>query len=219
MEGHAQSVEDNLIESLSFKLRPGASYVTNRRGVTFWPMGGNQYSPTGVKVVKISLNADQWLDPATVKLFFDFQNTAAAGAENKLKPISPNPWIYFRRLRVLCGGQVVEDIDYYNRCHEMFHSLKPAERILNDGIEGFGLNTGSTDDYSKLTVTDSDTLAPQATRTLAFTPFAGILRQEKFIPLKFAPLQFEFDVVSSGAEVCDIDTGSNESSSFQLTNV
>ena len=55
MEGHAQSVEDNLIESLSVKLRPGASYVTNRRSVTFWPQGGNSYSPTGVKVIKVAL--------------------------------------------------------------------------------------------------------------------------------------------------------------------
>ena len=31
MESHAQSVEDDLIDSLSFKLRPGASYVTDRK--------------------------------------------------------------------------------------------------------------------------------------------------------------------------------------------
>ena len=69
MEGHAQSVEDNLIESLSFKLRHGAPYVTNRRSVTFWPQGANSYSPTGVKVIKVALNSDQWIDPSTVKLF------------------------------------------------------------------------------------------------------------------------------------------------------
>ena len=37
MESHAQSVEDYLIEGLSFKLSPGASYVTNRRSVGFFP--------------------------------------------------------------------------------------------------------------------------------------------------------------------------------------
>ena len=39
MESHAQSVEDNLIDSLSFKLRPGASYVTDRRSVSFFHTG------------------------------------------------------------------------------------------------------------------------------------------------------------------------------------
>ena len=43
MESHAQSVEDYLIEVLSFKLSPGASYVTNRRSVSFFPTGGNAY--------------------------------------------------------------------------------------------------------------------------------------------------------------------------------
>ena len=37
MESHVQSVEDNLIDSLSFKLKPGASYVTDRRSVSFFP--------------------------------------------------------------------------------------------------------------------------------------------------------------------------------------
>ena len=70
MESHAQSVDDHLIDSLSFKLKPGASYVTDRRSVTYFPQGGNQYSPTGVKVMKILLTGDQWLDPSTTKLQF-----------------------------------------------------------------------------------------------------------------------------------------------------
>ena len=37
MEAHAHSVEYNLIESLSFKLRPGASYVTDRKSVSYFP--------------------------------------------------------------------------------------------------------------------------------------------------------------------------------------
>jgi hypothetical protein len=37
MESHAQAVEDYLIDGLSFKLAPGASYVTNRRSVGFFP--------------------------------------------------------------------------------------------------------------------------------------------------------------------------------------
>ena len=36
MESHAQAVEDYLIDGLSFKLAPGASYVTNRRSVSFF---------------------------------------------------------------------------------------------------------------------------------------------------------------------------------------
>ena len=64
MESHVNATEDFLIDGLSFKMGPSASYVTQRRSVTFYPQGGNQYSPTGVKVIKISLTGDQWLEPS-----------------------------------------------------------------------------------------------------------------------------------------------------------
>jgi hypothetical protein len=44
MEHHAASIEDALIGPLSFKLKEGASYVLNRRNVSYFPQGGNSYS-------------------------------------------------------------------------------------------------------------------------------------------------------------------------------
>ena len=125
MEAHAQSVEDNLIDSLSFKLRPGASYVTDRRSVTYFPQGENSYSPVGVKVIKMMLTGDSWMDPSTVKLFMNARNKAA-------QPTTPHvlgAWGMFRRLRILCGGQLVEDIDNYGRLHEQFHMMKPSKNV------------------------------------------------------------------------------------------
>ena len=107
MESHAQSVEDNLIDSLSFKLKPGASYVTDRRSVTYFPQGGNSYSSTGVKVIKILLTGDQWLDPSTVKIQFRFTNDHSTDA---LVPFTVGAHGFFRRFRLICGGQIVEDV-------------------------------------------------------------------------------------------------------------
>ena len=73
MESHAQSVEDNLIDSLSFKLRPGASYVTDRKSSTFFSQG-NQFSPARIKVIKMMLNGSDWMDPSTVTLFMNVAN-------------------------------------------------------------------------------------------------------------------------------------------------
>ena len=71
VEGHANSTDDYLIDGLSFKLAKGASYVTNRRSVSFFPSGSNEYVPsTGTKVIKIRLNGTDWLDPSTVKVMF-----------------------------------------------------------------------------------------------------------------------------------------------------
>ena len=74
MESHAQATEDYLIDGLSFKLAPGASYVTNRRSVTFYPQGGNSYTPAGVKVIRIGLTGEGWLDPSTLRVMFDLNN-------------------------------------------------------------------------------------------------------------------------------------------------
>ena len=68
MEDHVQSVDDALIGGLSHKLKPGASYVTNRRSVSYCASGGNTYSPNGVKVMKSNLAGDQWLDPSTFRV-------------------------------------------------------------------------------------------------------------------------------------------------------
>ena len=117
LEATTNAIEDYLIDSISFKLQPGASYVTDRRSVSYFPSGSNIYRPVaGTKVIKITLTGDQWLDPSTVQLQFDLEN------ENTTQPLYllGGPHTCFRRLRVLCGGTVVEDIDQYNRIHEMF---------------------------------------------------------------------------------------------------
>ena len=87
LESHAQSVEDTLVDSLSFKLHHGASYATDRKSVSYFPLGGNSYAPQGVKVIKISVNGDAWLDPSTVKIFYDIQNTTGLSTNSNLRPM------------------------------------------------------------------------------------------------------------------------------------
>ena len=211
MEGVAQSVEDNLIDSLNFKLTPGASYATDRKSVSFFSQGGNFYSPNGVKVIKIMLTGDSWLDPSTCKLFSDVTNTAPTTIDgtvtvesNKLKPAVTGPWGFFRRLRVIVGGQVVEDIDHYGRLHEMFHTTKSTNRRLNDSVEGFD---------------KTDILAPDSTRTVCFSPMSGLLSQKKFLPIRYAPLSLELELVSNGSDAVDTTGVNNKSTDFRLENV
>ena len=90
LESHAQSVEDVLVDSLSFKLNHGASYVTERKSVSYFSSGGNSYAPNGVKVIKISVIGDSWLEPSTVNLFFDITNKASTAVG--LKTLVNGPW-------------------------------------------------------------------------------------------------------------------------------
>ena len=128
MEHHAQSVDDALIGGLSYKLKAGASYIINRRSVSYFAQGGNQYSPNGVKLMKFNLTGDQWLDPSTFRVMFQLSNTGNIGAAEgtaakTLEPLSWNPAVFFRRASIICGGVVVEDIDNFSRLSLMLTAL------------------------------------------------------------------------------------------------
>ena len=94
MEHHAQSIDDAPIGGLSCKLKPGASYVTNRRSVSYFASGGNTYSPNGVKVKKFNLTGDQWLDPRTFRVASQLNNHNGNNANDfpiMVQPLSCNP--------------------------------------------------------------------------------------------------------------------------------
>ena len=68
-------------------------------------------------------SSDGWLDLSTVKLFMNVTNKSAAN----IRPLVAGPWGMFSRLRVLCSGAIIEDIDLYGRLHEQFHMMMPSE--------------------------------------------------------------------------------------------
>eukprot|EP00746_Dinoflagellata_sp_MGD_P157894 gnl/MRDRNA2_/MRDRNA2_86341_c0_seq1.p1 gnl/MRDRNA2_/MRDRNA2_86341_c0~~gnl/MRDRNA2_/MRDRNA2_86341_c0_seq1.p1 ORF type:complete len:456 (+),score=38.28 gnl/MRDRNA2_/MRDRNA2_86341_c0_seq1:331-1698(+) len=222
MEGVANSVEDKLIDGLSFKHKPGASYVTERKSVTFHPQGSNIYSTNGTKLVKILLTGDQWMDPSTLRIMFDVLNT---GTSLEHLRVLGGPHTFFRRMRILCGGQVVEDIDNYNRVHEMFSTLKAQDTNANDDAEGFGDNW--TFDTTMNTNVLPGIIAGQS-QTVLFKPCSGLFNQSKMLPIRYMPITIELELVNNSTEpiVSDAEsdftvsgTNPNTSTSWQLQNV
>ena len=185
VESYANSVEDKLIEGLTFKLEGGASYINERKFCTFHPQGSNTYSPSsGAKLIKIALTGKDWMDPSTFRVAFDLVNeaTASGSANPFLRPLS-GPWCFFRRVRLLAAGQVVEDIDYYSRVHEMMDVLTAADSRLNESVEGFGKIWDEHSPPSNDTYTG---IAPNDSQTCFFKPLLGLLNQTKFLPLQHA---------------------------------
>ena len=75
VEAIASGAEDKLLDSLSFKTPHSASYITERKSVSFHPSGSNVYSSAGgTKLIKIVLTGDNWLDPSTFRIMFDLKN-------------------------------------------------------------------------------------------------------------------------------------------------
>ena len=74
VEATANSIEDFLVDGLSFKLKKGASYINERKSVTYHPSGSNIYSTSGTKLIKLLITGDNWLDPSTFRVMFDLVN-------------------------------------------------------------------------------------------------------------------------------------------------
>ena len=88
VDSMANSVEDYLIDGLSFKLNPGASYVAERRSVSYFPSGSNIYQAgSGARVIRVNLTGEGWLDPSTVRLTYTLTNNAGE-AVKLVRPIS-----------------------------------------------------------------------------------------------------------------------------------
>ena len=209
METVSNSIEDKLLDGLSYKLDATASYITDRKSSTYFAVGSNIYSPSaGTKVIKLVLNSEGWLDPNCVKLQFDVKNLSTI---NPLRTLS-GPWSFFRRLRVICQGQVIEDIDGYNLVHQMFDVLQSKHVRENQDVEGFGIRFDS--DYGKNLIDnplikDSGSVVdipfmvhylsiqPGKSKTVSFTPLSGIISQSKLIPLKYCPLTFEIELCNN----------------------
>jgi hypothetical protein len=197
VEAMANSVEDRLIDGLSFKLAPGASYITDRRSVTFHPQGSNIYKPgSGTRVIKLLLTGDSWLDPSTFRVMFDLKNNGSDAQE--LRPLG-GPWSFFRRMRVLCGGQIIEDIDNYGRTHQMMHLLTSKHSRENDMAEAFGqeFDMVAANQVGDVTPSTFRGIAAGEHQTVMFKPLSGLLNQNKYLPIRYCPLTIELEIVDS----------------------
>jgi hypothetical protein len=159
---------------------------------------------------------------------FEVVNTTSV-ANRYLRPVG-QPHLFFKRLRVIAGGQVVEDIQDFGRNSELIASLQNDHVRDNDDIQGFG---NRWDNDSVLALDDLPdiggtaqaevnafykmstkmkqrdllpAIAPGKSKIVNFRPLCGLLQQHHLIPLKFVPLVFEFelgeqdDAVISGIE-------------------
>ena len=96
MEVYSSSVEDQLTDGLSFELAPGSSCIQDRKSSTYSTSSSNIYTPNGgTKVLRFLINGSDWLDPNTVRIFFDVANLEAFPLR-----VLGGPSSFFRRMRV-----------------------------------------------------------------------------------------------------------------------
>ena len=213
MEALSNSVEDRLVDGLSFQLKPGASYVTERKSVTYHPQGSNIYSTSGTKLIKLLLTGDQWLDPSTFRIMFDLQNNETLASNKLLRPLG-GPHTFIRRMRILANGAVIEDIDNYNRVHEMFKILNAEDTNKNNDAEAFGQQITK---YTNLDTTTVAGILGGQSQTVLFKPCSGLFNQPKMLPIRYMPITIELEIVHDNTEPVVSET-TNTANNFDLAN-
>ncbi len=137
---HEQDGSLQIVNSLKYQLPDTASYIIDRKSVTFWGKA-NDYNPQGIRVIQIEAIGDGYLDPSTLKLMFLFTNESS-GTDKTLTPLSASPACLFYRYRCIMGGIHIED----NRNYIMLHHLQPPIKRVNDAVEGFCIDGFYTND-------------------------------------------------------------------------
>ena len=127
-------------------------------------------------------------------------------------------------MRVLCGGQVIEDIDDYNRVHEMFSTMTAGDSRVNTNAESFGRKWDIDGNFNNaLTNTNLPGIIAGQSQTVLFKPLSGLLNQNKFIPTRYAPITIELELVNDATTpivgVVGTFTADNTSLVWQLQNV
>ena len=170
--------EDQLLSSLQFKLPPSASYVQDRRLVSWYPSGASTFPPTGVREARFVITGDSWLDPATLRINLKIRNDSGQPIQ-----LASSAHALIRRMRLMAGGVTLEDIDHYSRVSQVFQRmLQTPDWCTNDGIEA---GTIYSEGRPATLCHETPIIIQPGVVTLSLTPLLGFLSCKKLIPLRY----------------------------------
>jgi hypothetical protein len=183
----AGQTNDELMDSLSYKLAPTSEFLSQRRMSRFYPSGASSYSSDTTQVARIELKGSGgFLDMSTLKIAFRLVNTST------LLPIILAGGVYslISRIRIFCNGSLIEDVNHYSRVHHLVAELlAPTTWRINAAVES---NLGEFDPDGTRDPTYVEVVDPGQYATVLFTPSAlGVCSCQKLWPIEMAPLSLE----------------------------
>ena len=136
MENISQGVQDELVQSLNYRLASSnVNYVMSRKDIQYFPSSLSTFSPTASRVARIPLTSGRsFIHPESVKIAFRVRNNSTTLG---LNPGTQEPSCFIKRVQLYANGQRCDDISEYGRCCYLYSLLKPAEWYRNKGITGF----------------------------------------------------------------------------------
>ena len=216
LSNYLAASKSTLIDSLDFSGNaPVADYVQERKQSTFFASGGNQYSASGVRQLRFSLNTvNGFLDMSSVS----FKATVTEkGGSKSVQFLGGNLGCMITQMNIYVAGVLVEEIRYHNRVEHMLERFLPENKRKHCYDQGFGFASGSEKGSDFV----STAVAAGTSQVVVWKPLAsGIMSQKCYLPSMFlgsGGLVIELLLVGDAAACCDSST--NFSTDWEITDV
>ena len=144
-----------------------------------------------------------------MNITYDLRNTATPESGHSdgrpfLEPVKASnngvlPSTAFSRMRILMGGQVVEDVTSYNRVSFLASSILQPAHALQDETNAAETSVKAGESIN-----------------FGFRPLSGLFAQSKYLPLKYGSLSVELTLCPADEWLA---TGGTTTQNFQLENV
>ena len=124
----AGQTNNEILQSLSYRLAPTSEYIQQRRISRFYPSGASSYSSNTTLTARIKLKQQGgFMDLSTLKIAFRLVNNST----HRPLILAGGPHALVSRIRVFCQGSLVEDVSHYGRVHHLFLELMPSNWRVN----------------------------------------------------------------------------------------
>ena len=156
-----------------------ASYVIRRdQTSTICPVP--VLNPRTTRTAKMTVTDANFIDVGSCFFTFTVRNLANAADNQVLQPLSAIPHNFFRRMRVMLNGTVLEDISHLNRVEEQISRFLSAGKRRNAGDAGTGWATLTDEGTGSI----SKTIPRNGTKKVSWRPLSsGFMACGKYVPL------------------------------------
>jgi len=204
LESTLAAAEVGMLSSLDYRLPSVSNFVTDRKEVTWYPLGGDQYRPVGVRVLTFQASGLGFLDASTLTLSVQCNNTDGAKA---LKPLTCDLSCMIQEIRVLLGGVPVETLSGYGRLQHMLNQGLSVQKRRNNADICFGIHSLGTDAVTG-THWVPETIPHSTGVQVMHKINCGLTTQRLFIPLwalQAGGLTLEIMLVGAYGDALDSD--------------
>jgi len=189
--------------------------VQSKRLVQLLPQGAQPFGPKHTRLIRFNLTATSgdYLLPESVRLQANF-NVESTGGKN-FKPLG-SMGLMFTRMRLICEGVVIQDLNYQDRMHQWLTEDMSKEQYEELCNESFALeSTGADGETVHQVIRAGETVRI----SMPFITLGLFQARMKYLPLRVFPLVMELEFPTEDNTWCDESDDANREPKWHLNDV